>query len=153
MQQGKTATKQRKQVQQSQAICNPLPNLNKLPNDIQIPSKVVWYLDPKNIPKTPFTSGGMTGCLGTQQNNICCPNGTSVCLAHSVSRHGQRTRYSAAAKNFGTPQWSGLHKTRDKSNRSLLIQRQAGFPKLLSQPHKHLSVRMIAKPPLNQSSN
>ena len=40
--QGETATKQRKQVQQSQAIYNPLPSKNKLPNDIQIPSKVVW---------------------------------------------------------------------------------------------------------------
>ena len=26
------------------------------------PEKV--FLDPKNMPKTPFTSGGMTGCLG-----------------------------------------------------------------------------------------
>ena len=28
------------------------------------PPPEVWSLDPKIIPKTPFTSGGMTGCLG-----------------------------------------------------------------------------------------
>ena len=32
--------------------------------DIPRPPPEVRYLDPKKIPKTPFTSGGMTGCLG-----------------------------------------------------------------------------------------